>query len=333
MKRYSTLLATSLLTGLVLSSCSMGSLIGNPSDRGQLHLELIRPSEGLLTFDQVLVIPLDGFVATGDMNTYWGQPGMLVALKDRLDAARKNHRLRAVVLRMNSPGGSVTASDLIHREIKRFREETNLPVVVQMTDVAASGGLYIAMAADEIYALPTTVTGSIGVIAQMPRLDGLGDKIGVQMRMIKSAPMKDAGSPWRSLNEKEREIFQRLIDHFDEQFVNVILESRGEHGLSRQKLTALADGRILRSEEAATAGLIDGVKYPEEVFDRAAQMGGVDDYNLVSYEYPRDFRGNIYARAPNATACDQTGQSLIRLEIGRFDPHMQQPRFLYLWAP
>lgn len=303
--------------------------LGQPSDRGQLHQEVVKKADHWYTIDQVLMIPLSGLVQEGSMRNYAGEPGMLVALKDRLDVARKNHEIKAVVLRIDSPGGTITAADLIFHEIVEFKKETKLPVIALLGDTAASGGLYIAMAADEIYALPTTLTGSIGVIIQLPGIKGLSDKIGVEMRTIKSGPHKDIASIWNDLSPEERGIFQKLIDQYYARFIATIIESRAKHGLTEQGLRALADGRVFSPEVAMGAKLIDGIKYPEDVYKEAGNKAGIRDAAIVSYEYRNNFRGNIYAKSNDVKP--NSDVNLINIDLGLKD--RLAPHFLYQWIP
>ncbi|MCL5270328.1 MAG: signal peptide peptidase SppA, partial [bacterium] len=279
-----------------LPGCISLSPLGFGSNRGKVRLEEIEPAKHFYTTDEVLIIPLSGLVRIGETGGFFSEPGMLVTLKDRLKAARDNDWIKAVVLRIDSPGGTVTAADLIHEEIMRFKKETSKPVIAQLTGVAASGGLYIAMAADEIYAVPTTVTGSIGVITMLPSLKGLGDKIGFEMRVMKSGANKDLGSPWAPLTEEQRDIFQALIDDYFARFKRIIMDSRGAKGLTRPALDSLADGRVFTPEVAVQAHLIDGIKYPEDILARAREAAKIKDASIVSYEYPYHYRGNIYAQ-------------------------------------
>lgn len=264
----------------------------------KLRLEILEPSRRYFARDQILMLPLTGMVNIGTSEAMTGRAGMLISLKDRLKAAMKNERLRAVILKIDSPGGEVTASDLIHREILEFKRKRKIPVIALLGTMATSGGLYVAMAADEIYALPTTVTGSIGVIAMFPGMMGLGEKLGVEMRVFKSGANKDLGSPWRPMSDEQRVIFQDLVDRMNGRFREVIVQSRGAKGLEMTRFQELADGRILDPMTAWGMHLIDGVKYPEEVIARAREVAGVEDAKLVSYEYTHRFRGNIYAQWP-----------------------------------
>src|SRR5262245_12684083 len=152
---------------------------------------------------------------------------LLVRVREELEKAAQDRKLKAVVVKINSPGGTVTASDIIYQELSEFRRRTGLPMVAVLMDVAASGGYYLALAADTIVAHPTSVTGSIGVIMITVNADGLLQKIGVTAAAIKSGPYKDMGSPLRTLTPEERAIFQSIIDDLYGQFVAKVAERRG----------------------------------------------------------------------------------------------------------
>jgi len=305
--------------------------------RGPVKLETIVEPDHFWTRDQILIIDLSGVVSIDGGGGWFRsrETGMLVELKDRLDKAKGNKNIKAVILRIDSPGGGATASDLIHHEITEFKKEKDVPVVAMMQDVAASGGLYIAMAADEIYAMPTTITGSIGVIAMLPGLEGLSHKIGLEMRVIKSGKNKDLGSPWRALTEEERQIFQTMIDSMYERFLDVILAARGGKGLTRDKLIEFADGRILEGTAAHELGLIDGILYLDQVIDRVKEKAGIKDAAVISYEYPYAYRGNIYARSPRPSPrmAGTPGEVNLHIDLGLSRWMPRDARLLYLWMP
>lgn len=331
-------LAVVLLSAMLLQGCIMvPPLFGER--RGPLKVETLVPSERFFTTDRIAVVDLTGVV---DIETAGGlfrnaRPGMLVELKDRLKFAKEDRSLKGLILRIDSPGGSVTASDLIYHEILKFKEERpEVPVIAFMQDVAASGGLYVAMAADEVYALPTTVTGSIGVITFLPDLRGLSDKVGFGMRVIKSGENKDLGSPWRDMTDEERAIFQGLIDSMYEQFLDVILESREDKGLTREELLAFADGRVFTAAQAAELGIVDGVAYPEDVFGKARELARSFDAAIVSYEYPYSNRqGNFYATSTAARAGTGLPEqiNLLNVDLGLDRLLPVETRFHYLWLP
>src|SRR5262249_22941878 len=163
---------------------------------------------------------------------------------------------------INSPGGAVTASDILYQDLVRFRAETGKPVIACMMDVAASGGYYVAMGCDRIYAHPTTVTGSIGVIMSLYNATGLFHMLGVKSDPIKSGPNKDIGNPGRPMTEEERAILQQMVGSFYDQFVQVVVRGRPE--LPEERIRALADGRVYTGLDAKKLGLVDEIGYLDD---------------------------------------------------------------------
>ena len=197
-----------------------------------------------------------------------------------LTSFRKNQDIAAIVLRIESPGGAVGASQEIFEEVKRTREA--MPVVASMGSVAASGGYYAALGADKIVASPGTLTGSIGVIIKFPNFAEIFEKIGYKSEVVKSGKMKNIGSPGRSMTEAERELIQSLIDNVHAQFVKAVVEGRG---LPAGKVLELADGRIFSGEQALQAGLIDRFGNFTDAVELAAKLAGLEE-KLPELVYP-----------------------------------------------
>jgi len=228
------------------------------------------------------------------------------------------------VVRINTPGGTVTASDIIYREIMLFREQTHVPVVAALMDVAASGGYYIALAADRIVAHPTTVTGSIGTIMVTANVEGLLGKIGVATSTFKSAEHKDMGSPFRTLTPEERAIFQSVIDELQRQFVAKVVERRR---LPEAAARELADGRIYTAPQALDKHLVDAIGYMPDALTAARGAAGLDEAKVIVYKRPREYQATYYAQTrTEARTFDTTVERLAALAGGG-------PRFLYLWSP
>jgi protease-4 len=218
--------------------------------------------------DAVAVIQLDGAISSGpqDYFTTTGiTPGRVQAL---LDQAATNPSVKAVVVRVNSPGGSVVASDEIYHALLSFDK----PVVISMGESAASGGYYIACAGDYLIAHPDTLTGSIGVISQFLTFEGLLDKIGVDAVVITTGPRKDIGSPFREMTEEEKELWREILDQVYEDFVAVVVEARE---LPEETVRELADGRVYTGQQARVLGLVDDVGTRQAAIDKAAQLGGI----------------------------------------------------------
>ena len=202
---------------------------------------------------KVLLLDLSGVISSQDKEGIIPQPNMLATFKEELTRASKDDKIKAVVVRINSPGGTVTASDILYHELREFKAKKKVPVIASMMDVAASGGYYLAMATDSILVHPSTVTGSIGVIMLTVNARGLLEKVGVEANAITSGPRKDMGSPFRVMTAEERGIFQSVIDSFYHRFLAVVQE--GRPNLSAEQIKKLADGRIYSGDQAKAAGL------------------------------------------------------------------------------
>lgn len=198
---------------------------------------------------------------------------------ESLNKIRKNNSVKAIVVRINSPGGAVGPSQEIFSELLSIKDK--LPVVVSMGAVAASGGYYIACAADTIYANPGTITGSIGVIAQFLSYKDLLEWAKIDVEVIKSGKFKDVGSPFRTMNEEDKRYFQQLIDNVFNQFKTTVSITRG---INENDLTTIADGRIFSGEQARDLNLIDELGNLNDAIAYAAKQGGIEgDPELVHY--------------------------------------------------
>ena len=199
---------------------------------------------------------------------------------------RHDPNVKSVVLRIDSPGGSVGASQEIYKEVMRTNEIK--PVIASMGSIGASGGYYAALGAENIIANPGTMTGSIGVIVKFPNLEGLFEKIGYRSEVIKSGPLKDVGASNRPMSEEERKLMQNLIDNVYGQFVRDIAAARG---MEEDIIQKLADGRVYTGEQALEVGLIDSLGNFTDAIIIAADMGGLDveDPRLIYPKVDRKF--------------------------------------------
>jgi protease-4 len=252
-------------------------------------------------------------------------------IEEALRLAADDNRVRAVVLRINSPGGGVTASDTIYRELTRFRREAGIPVIAAFQDMATSGAYYIALAADRIVASPTTITGSIGVIVMGLNFEGLMAKFGVHDQTVKSGANKDLLSPFRKSTAAERAIVQGVIDDMYGRFVGLVKQRRP--GVPGGALAQVTDGRIFTASQALALGLIDEVGYVDDAIDAAKKAAGIDRARVVMYHRNDEYRENVYSRwSPGgAPARGAGGAGEVALTVRM--PRLAGPRFLYLWAP
>jgi protease-4 len=298
-----------LATVAVLTGCISLSM-AQPKRSPTMALETLVPAQHFGTNDKVLLVGLDGLLtAAPDTGGFLSGPSTLERLRDVLDHAEKDPSIRAILLRIDSPGGSVAASDLIHHELVAFKKKTKCKIVAVCMGMAASGGYYSAMAADAIYVHPTSIVGSIGVIGLFPNLAGLSGKIGVDVRVVKSGEFKDMGSMWRPFSDPDRAILQGMIDSMFERFVTVVREGRPK--LDEATVRRLADGRIYTAQEAVTLGLVDAMGYMDDAFAAARKAAGLSDAALVAYARPGQYVGHYYAEtgslAPRAGAEGATG--------------------------
>lgn len=239
-----------------------------------------------------------------------------------LQQAQDDEDVKAVLLRIDSPGGAVVASDDIYHAILRVKA-AGKPVVVSMGDEAASGGYYIASAANRIFANPSTLTGSIGVIAIFINLQGTANKIGAQPVVIKSGLYKDIGSPYRAMTPAERGILQRLIDQTYGQFVQVVSQGRG---ISADQVRKIADGRVYSGQQAKDLGLVDEFGTVEDAFQWAKQQANVEGARLVVYRSPGIGLGSLLRGKVDVG--EQVTQALTNVTGVPARPDME-----YLWLP
>ncbi len=216
----------------------------------------------------VALIRVEGVIVSGPAPNAWAQGAYSERVIQQLKEADQDDNVKAIVLYINSPGGSVVGSDEIYRALRRVHK----PVVASMSEMAASGGYYIACGADYIYANPNTFTGSIGVIATIPNAADLFEKLGIEAVILRSGPRKAEGNIFEKLSPEAREILQRLIDDAFGTFVKVVAEGRG---MEEEEVRALADGRVYNGRQALELGLIDALGDLDAAIQKAGEMGGI----------------------------------------------------------
>ncbi|HSA96986.1 MAG TPA: signal peptide peptidase SppA [Acidobacteriota bacterium] len=276
--------------------------------------------------EKVLMIDIDGTISSALETGFLAREKSVVArVFERLERAAADPLVKAVILRLDTPGGEVTASDIIYHEILRFKARTGRPVIGLMMSVAASGGYYIASACDAIVAHPSTLTGSIGVISIFPSVEALMAKIGVKVNIIKSGPSKDSGSPFRDMTEDEKKLFQAVIDEYYEGFLAVVAKGR-QGKIGAAELRRAADGRVYTAPQALKLGLIDAVGYFDDAFARAKDAASLKSAKLVSYTYFPKTKSNIYAAGPGDFA--PLDVKVLETMIGGL-----KAGFYYLWLP
>ncbi|OLB03962.1 MAG: signal peptidase [Nitrospirae bacterium 13_2_20CM_62_7] len=276
---------------------------------------------------KVLMVELSGLISSRESEGLVEQPNPVAHLKEELTRAANDSKVKALVVRINSPGGTVTASDVLYHELRAFKEKRKIPVIASIMDVGASGGYYVAVAADKIMVHPSSVTGSLGVIMLTVNARGLLEKIGLEATAVASGPKKDMGSPFRTMTDEERAIFQGVIDSFYQRFLSVIQE--GRRNLTPEEIRKLADGRIYSGEQAKALGLVDSVGYLDDAIELAKRQAGLTDARVVVYRRPGEYRNNIYSRVLEGGSGWTALSGLDLMAIVRGGT----PQFMYLWMP
>ena len=252
-------------------------------------IKMLDPASDLTFADRIGVIPIDGTI----LESY--------SITSQLINFRKDNRIKAIVLRINSPGGAVGPVQDIYREIQKTIESKK--VVAYLGGVAASGGYYIAAAANKIVANPGTITGSIGVIMEFVRFKDLLEKIGVDLVVRKSGEFKDIGSPHRELTDRDKEIIDSLIGDIQEQFVEAVANGRA---LPLEKVKPIADGRVFSGAKAKEMDLVDILGNFQDAVDAAKEMAAIDgDVSLV---FPKKNRMELWE-----TFLEGTGRSISKI--------------------
>ncbi|HEX2183921.1 MAG TPA: signal peptide peptidase SppA, partial [Chloroflexota bacterium] len=231
--------------------------------------------------DKIALIEVEGEIVSTEEEAL-GEGASAEELRAQLRQAARDDAVKAVILRVNSPGGSVVASDEIYRQVVELRR-AGKTVVASMGEVAASGGYFISAGADSIVANPSTITGSIGVILVLLNLEGATGKLGVEPVVFISGRLKDIGSPFRDMTEEERQILQRLLDESYERFVEVVAE--GRH-MDELEVREIADGRPLSGFQAQRSGLVDTLGDLDTAIEEARRLAGLEEATVVEYRRP-----------------------------------------------
>lgn len=228
-----------------------------------------RPSSSRFAFgDKIAVVEIRGVITQS------------LEIIEELHRYDSDDRVKAIILRIDSPGGGVGPSQEIYREVMKIRSDQKKKIVTSMGSVAASGGYYIASGSDLIVANPGTITGSIGVVMEFTNIEELFKKIGIKGVVLKSGEHKDIGSPLREMTPEEKKLIQSVIDNVHQQFIQAVAEGRK---MDRSKVAQLADGRILTGEQAKQVGLVDQLGNLQDAIDTTAKMVGIEGKPSVIY--------------------------------------------------
>ena len=214
----------------------------------------------LIPGDKIAVVKIEGVILSSS------------EIIEELKEYNSNDSVKAILLRIDSPGGAVAPSQEIYEEVKKIRDEGKKKVVTSMGSVAASGGYYIASVSDKIVANPGSITGSIGVILELANVSGLMKKVGVESVVVKSGKYKDIGSMFRSMTKEEQELLQGVIDDTHDQFIEAVAQGRG---IAKNKIIPIADGRVFTGRQAKALGLVDEIGNMQDAIKIAANMVGI----------------------------------------------------------
>jgi protease-4 len=272
----------------------------------------------------IAIIDVDGLLLNNDPTGLgsWGE-NPVSAFRERLDAIEGDGCVRGVVVRINSPGGSVTATDIMWRDLTAFKRRTCLPIVACLMDVGAGGGYYLAVATDKIVAHPTSVTGGIGCILNVYNLQDLMAQFNILGIPVKSGPNIDLGSPVKEISPEKRKLLQDMADEFHVRFRNIVVKARPGVDSSRE---TTFDGRVFTAKQANELHLIDQIGYLDNAVAMVRMMAGVDYANVVFYHRKDDPAMSPYSITPNTPL--QKG--LIPFSVPGLD-RSKLPSFLYLW--
>lgn len=313
---------------IFFSGCRTGAFQIQMIPRNQeLKETQLERDRGMFVSDKIVIIDVDGIMLNSPQ-TGWMREGdnPVSTFIEKLDKAAGDKDVKAVVLRINSPGGSVAAADIMYYHLTEYKRKTNRPVIACMLDVAASGGYYLACGCDGIVAQPTTVTGSIGTILQTFSMAGTMEKIGIKAVAVKSGKMKDIASPLHDLSDEEKAILDEIINQFYEQFLDVV--ETGRPDLDKDKLRELADGRVYTAAQAEQEGLVDRIGYMDDALTWAKELAGIEKSQTVIYHRPQEAKRNAYG---SAMASGGIGP-LVNIDLPDWLDG-DSARFLYLWQP
>jgi protease IV len=322
------------LLAVCLTGCGMPSFLVTPvSSSYELKEEVVQKGNG----DKIAILDVEGLLA--DVKT----GGLLQATENKLslftqelDKAEKDDSVKAVVLRVNSPGGTVTTADTMYQEVKRFKEKTHKPVIAVTLEVCASGAYYVSCASDKIVVHPTSIVGSIGVIFEtFDAADGLA-YIGVYSRAVHSGTLKEMGTPFKHQTDLEKHVMQEMVNEYFTRFESIVKTNRpnvkeeppAPPATQPSDYAGVFSGRVWSGQKAVELGLADQTGLLPDAIDLARQMAHSPKARAILYKRPYGYSGSIYATTQNP----QPQSNVLQLSL----PGMQSlvpSGFYYLWQP
>ncbi|HNR50006.1 MAG TPA: signal peptide peptidase SppA [Deltaproteobacteria bacterium] len=243
--------------------------------------------------EKILVVEILGLIrTTGSRDTFIHRQGTVERLDNVIEKAKKDRDIRGVILKIDSPGGAYTASDLVFRKIREYKTSQNIPVVGCIVDQGTSGAYMAALSADYIVALPSSVVGNVGVLLPSISLEGLMEKLGINNQTITSGNLKDAGTPLRDMSDEEYELLSGIVMEFHSNFMKAVRESRP---VTEQDVAVFQDGRVVTSTRGRALHLIDEVGYYEDALKKIESLANVEKPTVIVYRRKGENQGGFYS--------------------------------------
>jgi len=297
-----------------------------PADQ-RLKESVVYSDPGLFP-SKIALIDVEGLLINQKSSSLFGSGENPVALMvEKLNRAAADPAVKAVILRISSPGGTVQASEVLYDAVRRYRAETGKPILACLTSIGASGAYYVACATDRIICQRSTITGSIGVVIQTVNFVGTLKMLGVGTDAIVSGPMKTTGSPLEKLSPEQREILQTIVNEYYDAFVDAVDKGRPE--LDRARVRELADGRVYTGSQAVKCGLVDDIGTVYDAIQYAKADADIKRAKVIMYRRPTGYRADVYSAAPVPSPMTQI--NLLNLPDANL-LLLRRPSFLYLWS-
>ncbi len=326
-----------LMAGLLAAAVFLGGISGCGDRTVQINFvptharitpHIVRKSDHWFVSNRIAIVNISGLIMDSrDSSLLHNGHNPVSDLQQTLDTIAHDSRVKAVILRLNTPGGTVTASDMMYRSLLAFKKKTHLPVIASMMDVCASGGFYVSCAADYQMAYPTTITGSIGVIVQLFNFHRALHYLGISAPVFVSGPNKDTGSPFHRMTPGNKKIIQGFVRQFYARF-KALVEKTHPH-VPHADWPMLTDGRPLTGIDAVKYHLINSLGGLNAAIALAKKMADIHHANVVLYGRSSAGHGSIYARTPLSPPRMQT--NMVNINLGGAAAVMEHPYFLYMW--
>lgn len=297
------------------------------TDPGPMLPVVVRAAAAGCEASRITIVDVDGLILNQNLTgIYSVGENPVSAFREKLEMAAGDPKVRGVVLRIHSPGGGVTASDILAEELRRFRQATNKPVVACLMDVATGGAYYLAVGCDRVVALPTSITGGVGALINLTNLEDAMAQLNLRVQPIKAGEHVDMGSVASPLSDEARALFQEMADGFRDRFAARVAQRRP--AMSEADRRTIADGRIVAASQALRLHMIDQIGYVDDAIAEAERLAGAPGSEVVFFERAGHPTRSIYAIVPNVPLQSE----MIPFSYPGLD-RSKLPTFLYLWQP